>query len=73
MTDSFQRLWSELSGMTDNAKKIGLRGQKRYYYIFSIGTEVEYRGRGRSTGFEFLAINILIVLQVLRKPSCVNI
>ena len=54
MTDSFQRLWSELSGMTDNAKRIGLRGQKQYYYIFSIGTEVEYRGRGRSAGFEFL-------------------
>lgn len=42
----FKRLWSEFSGMTDNAKKIGLRGQKRYYYIFSIGTEVEHRGRG---------------------------
>jgi ribosomal protein S18 acetylase RimI-like enzyme len=42
----FKRLWSEFSGMTDNAKKIGLRGQKRYYYIFSIGTEVEHRGKG---------------------------
>jgi phosphodiesterase/alkaline phosphatase D-like protein len=34
--------------MTDDAKRIGLRGQKRYYYIFSIGTEVEHRGRGRT-------------------------
>ncbi|GLI79933.1 hypothetical protein PoHVEF18_008281 [Penicillium ochrochloron] len=42
----FKRLWSEFSGMTDNAKKIGLRGKKRYYYIFSIGTEVEHRGKG---------------------------
>ena len=45
--------------MTDNAKKIGLRGQKRYYYIFSIGTEVEYRGRGGNAGFGFVAISIL--------------
>jgi hypothetical protein len=37
--------------MTDNAKKIGLRGQKRYYYIFSIGTEAEHRGKGRNIGF----------------------
>ncbi|CAG8412671.1 unnamed protein product [Penicillium salamii] len=42
----FKRLWSEFSGMTDNAKRIGLRGQKRYYYIFSIGTELEHRGKG---------------------------
>lgn len=41
-----QRLWSEFSGMTDNAKKVGLQGQKRYYYIFSIGTETEHRGKG---------------------------
>ncbi|KAF3392474.1 hypothetical protein F1880_008764 [Penicillium rolfsii] len=41
-----RRLWCEFSGMTDNAKKIGLRGNKRYYYIFSIGTEVEHRGKG---------------------------
>lgn len=50
MTDSLQRLWSEFSGMTDNAKRIGLRGQKRFCYIFSIGTEVEHRGKGGSTG-----------------------
>lgn len=49
-TNPIQRLWSEFSGMTDNAKKIGLHGQKRYYYIFSIGTEVEHRGKGRNTG-----------------------
>ncbi|CEJ61193.1 hypothetical protein PMG11_09731 [Penicillium brasilianum] len=42
----FKRLWTEFSGMTDNAKKIGLRGQKQYYYIFSIGTEAEHRGKG---------------------------
>ncbi|CAG7939015.1 unnamed protein product [Penicillium salamii] len=42
----FKRLWSDFSGMTDNAKRIGLHGQKRYYYIFSIGTEVEHRGKG---------------------------
>lgn len=41
-----QRLWFEFSGMTDNAKRKGLRGQKKYYYIFSIGTEVEHRGKG---------------------------
>ncbi|EPS29360.1 hypothetical protein PDE_04309 [Penicillium oxalicum 114-2] len=41
-----KRLWSEFSGMTDNAKKVGLQGQKRYYYIFSIGTETEHRGKG---------------------------
>lgn len=32
--------------MTDNAKREGLRGQKRYYYVFSIGTEYEHRGKG---------------------------
>ncbi|KAJ5786219.1 Acyl-CoA N-acyltransferase [Penicillium pulvis] len=42
----FKRLWTEFSGMTDNAKEKGLRGQKRYYYIFSIGTEPEHRGKG---------------------------
>ncbi|KAF7713631.1 Uncharacterized protein PECH_006255 [Penicillium ucsense] len=41
-----KRLLSEFSGMTDNAKKIGLRGQQRYYYIFTIGTETEHRGQG---------------------------
>ncbi|KAJ5745257.1 hypothetical protein N7520_010439 [Penicillium odoratum] len=42
----FKRLWNDFSGMTDNAKKKGLRGQKRYYYIFSLGTELEHRGKG---------------------------
>ncbi|KAJ5888618.1 hypothetical protein N7495_008659 [Penicillium taxi] len=42
----FWRLWTEFSGMTDRAKKIGLHGQKRYYYIFSIGTKHEHRGKG---------------------------
>ncbi|KAJ5280454.1 hypothetical protein N7478_005826 [Penicillium angulare] len=41
-----KRLWTEFSGMTDDAKKKGLRGQKRYYYIFSLGTEHEHRGKG---------------------------
>ncbi|KAJ5735982.1 Acyl-CoA N-acyltransferase [Penicillium malachiteum] len=41
-----ERLWTEFSGMTDNAKKKGLHGQKLYYYIFSIGTEHEHRGKG---------------------------
>lgn len=36
--------------MTDNAKRKGLRGQKRYYYIFSIGTEHEHRGKGEHPG-----------------------
>ncbi|KAJ5171936.1 hypothetical protein N7492_004529 [Penicillium capsulatum] len=41
-----KRLWTEFSGMTDNAKKKGLRGHQRYYYIFSIGTGYEHRGKG---------------------------
>ncbi|KAJ5132074.1 Acyl-CoA N-acyltransferase [Penicillium atrosanguineum] len=41
-----KRLWTEFSGMTDNAKRKGLGGQKRYYYVFSIGTEYEHRGKG---------------------------
>ncbi|KAJ5503679.1 Acyl-CoA N-acyltransferase [Penicillium fimorum] len=41
-----KRLWLEFSGMTDNAKRNGLRGQTQYYYIFSIGTEHEHRGKG---------------------------
>ncbi|KAJ5697023.1 hypothetical protein N7536_007435 [Penicillium majusculum] len=40
-----KRLW-EFSGMIDNAKRKGLRGQSRYYYVFSLGTEHEHRGRG---------------------------
>jgi len=43
-----QRLWTEFSGMTDNAKRKGLGGQKRYYYVFSIGTESEHRGKGEN-------------------------
>ncbi|KAJ5170083.1 Acyl-CoA N-acyltransferase [Penicillium coprophilum] len=41
-----KRLWFEFSAMTDNAKRNGLRGQTQYYYIFSIGTEHEHRGKG---------------------------
>ncbi|OQE13201.1 hypothetical protein PENFLA_c052G02783 [Penicillium flavigenum] len=41
-----KRLWTEFSGMTDNAKKNGLRGQTQYYYVFSIGTEREHCGKG---------------------------
>ncbi|KAJ5723499.1 Acyl-CoA N-acyltransferase, partial [Penicillium malachiteum] len=41
-----KRLWTEFSGMTDNAKRKGLHGQNLYYYIFSIGTEHEHRGKG---------------------------
>ncbi|KAJ5151276.1 uncharacterized protein N7482_010528 [Penicillium canariense] len=41
-----KRLWTEFSGMTDNAKRKGLHGRKLYYYIFSIGTEPEHRGKG---------------------------
>ncbi|KAJ5605467.1 Acyl-CoA N-acyltransferase [Penicillium lagena] len=45
-----KRVWTEFSGMTDNAKRKGLRGQKKYYYIFSIGTEREHRGKGEQPG-----------------------
>ncbi|KAJ5676167.1 hypothetical protein N7462_009064 [Penicillium macrosclerotiorum] len=41
-----KRLWTDFSGMTDNAKRKGLHGERRYYYIFSIGTEYEHRGKG---------------------------
>ncbi|KAJ5212392.1 uncharacterized protein N7498_004038 [Penicillium cinerascens] len=41
-----KRLLTEFSGMTDKAKRKGLGGQKRYYYVFSIGTEYEHRGKG---------------------------
>ncbi|KAJ5401106.1 hypothetical protein N7465_011595 [Penicillium sp. CMV-2018d] len=41
-----KRLWFEFSGMIDNAKRKGLRGQSRYYYVFSLGTEHEHRGKG---------------------------
>lgn len=46
MADTLQRLWSEFFGMTNNAKRKGLGDQKRYYYVFSIGTEYEHRGKG---------------------------
>ncbi|KAJ6005126.1 Acyl-CoA N-acyltransferase [Penicillium herquei] len=52
-----ERLWTEFSGMTDNAKKKGLRGQKLYYYIFSIGTEHEHRGKGGSWKITPVLIN----------------
>lgn len=32
--------------MTDNAKQKGLHGQKRYYYVFSLGTEHDQRRQG---------------------------
>jgi ribosomal protein S18 acetylase RimI-like enzyme len=41
-----KRLWFEFSGMTDSAKGKGLRGQTKYYYIFTVGTEREHRGKG---------------------------
>ncbi|CAI7661545.1 unnamed protein product [Penicillium pancosmium] len=41
-----KRLWTEFSGMTDNAKRKGLHGEQRYYYVFSIGTEHDHRGKG---------------------------
>ncbi|KAJ5988580.1 hypothetical protein N7481_003790 [Penicillium waksmanii] len=44
-----KRLWTEFSGMTDNAKRKGLHGEKRYYYVFSIGTEHDHRGKGEPT------------------------
>lgn len=57
--------------MTDNAKKKGLRGQKRYYYVFSIGTEYEHRGKGQHSVFpDFVAANWLTQVQVSRKRSC---
>lgn len=37
--------------MIDNAKRKGLRGQSRYYYVFSLGTEHEHRGRGQTPPF----------------------
>lgn len=59
--------------MTDNAKKKGLHGQKRYYYIFSIGTEPEHRGKGRLGLLLFgLGSGWLTRLQGWQKLSCSN-
>lgn len=57
--DLSQRLWTDFSGMTDHAKRKGLGGQKRYYYVFSIGTEYAHRGKGdfRSFGNLLLLAN----------------
>lgn len=61
--------------MTDHAKEIGLRGQKRYYYVFSIGTERAHRGKG--TSYSLIPISpispipnpdSLCVVQVSPKP-----
>ncbi|KAJ5206596.1 Acyl-CoA N-acyltransferase [Penicillium cf. griseofulvum] len=41
-----RRLWFEFSSMTGNAKRNGLRGETKYYYIFTVGTEREHRGKG---------------------------
>lgn len=60
-TNISQRLWTEFSGMTDNAKQKGLHGQKRYYYVFSIGTEHEHRGKGEHRHV-FLGCNLTSIL-----------
>ncbi|KAJ5543573.1 Acyl-CoA N-acyltransferase, partial [Penicillium sp. DV-2018c] len=53
-----KRLWCEFSGMTDNAKKKGLRGQRLYYYVFSLGTEREHRGKGEIVTYFHLASSV---------------
>lgn len=41
-----RRMLFEFPGKTDAAKKRGLKGHKRYYYLFFAGTSPECQGRG---------------------------
>jgi hypothetical protein len=50
-TDEFsiiiqQRMLSEYTGLTNAAKKKALKGQKKFYYVFFVGTRYDSRGRG---------------------------
>jgi GNAT superfamily N-acetyltransferase len=40
---------SEFTGLSEAAKKKGLKGQKMYYYIFFIATREDQRGKGLSS------------------------
>lgn len=42
----FRRMMMEYAPLTDAAKAKGLAGQKRYYYVFFLGTADKARGRG---------------------------
>ncbi|KKK20505.1 hypothetical protein ARAM_001103 [Aspergillus rambellii] len=40
------RMMADYSNPAKAAKKKGLKGHTRYYYLFAIGTEYEHRGKG---------------------------
>ena len=44
-----QRMLIEYTGLTEAAKKKGLKGQKKFYYLFFIATRVDCQGRGLSS------------------------
>ena len=43
------RMLVEFTGLTETAKKKGLKGQKKFYYIFFIATRGDCQGRGLSS------------------------
>jgi len=44
-----RKMLVEFTGLSDAAKKKGLKGQKLYYYVFFVATTKEARGKGLSS------------------------
>lgn len=44
-----RRMLVEFTGLSEKAKKTGLKGEKRFYYIFFIATREDQRGKGLSS------------------------
>lgn len=51
-----RRIMMEYGPLTDAAKAKGLAGEKRYYYIFFLGTANKARGRGYGYSFEKVVV-----------------
>lgn len=47
--------------MTNNAKRVGLGDQMRYYYVFSIGTERAHRGKGKHHSILLPSLRDLVI------------
>lgn len=44
-----KRMMSEFTGLSEKAKKKGLKGENKYFYIFFIATREDQRGKGLSS------------------------
>jgi hypothetical protein len=62
-----QRMLAEFTPLADAAKAKGLKGEKRYYYVFFIGTKEDERSHGYAGSLirrvRFFSRNIWTILQ----------